>query len=77
MGLYQGDAMGMASSLEIRMPFMDHNLISLIAKTPTNYKLNFAKPKPIIRELAADLLPSYLFDQPKSGFHLPLAEWFV
>ena len=76
MGLYQGDSMSMANSLELRMPFMDHKLIELIFKIPTKVKFKNGKLKYFFKCICKSYLPNEILNKPKSGFHLPLAEWF-
>jgi asparagine synthase (glutamine-hydrolysing) len=77
MGLYQGDAMSMANSIEMRMPFMDQNLIQLMAQIPRDIKFKDFKLKGLLKDIGRNILPSEVLRRPKSGFQVPLAEWFV
>ena len=77
MGLYQGDAMSMANSLELRMPFMDQNLIQLMTNIPREIKFKGKRPKELMRRICKDYLPKDVVNRQKSGFHIPLGEWFA
>lgn len=77
MGLYQGDAMSMANSLELRMPFMDHKLIELMANIPREVKFKDRQLKILMKRVCQNYLPPEILKRPKSGFHVPMAEWFT
>ncbi|NUW66078.1 asparagine synthase (glutamine-hydrolyzing) [Vibrio coralliilyticus] len=77
MGLYQGDSMSMANSLELRMPFMDQDLIELMARIPMKYKFDGRNQKALMKRVCRKFLPNEVLNRPKSGFHIPLAEWFA
>jgi asparagine synthase (glutamine-hydrolysing) len=77
MGLYQGDVMSMANSLELRMPFMDQGLVELVAKIPRKSKYDGTELKSLMKKVCQRFLPLEVLNRPKSGFHLPLAEWFA
>ena len=77
MGLYQGDTMSMANSLELRMPFMDHKLVEYVSNLPRQKKFNNGKLKILIKNISKSYLPNNIINLPKSGFHVPFAEWFV
>lgn len=74
--LVKVDRATMASSLEARAPLLDHVLVDFAAKLPASRKLRFKTAKVLLREIARELLPSELLDQPKFGFTVPLGEWF-
>lgn len=76
MGLYQGDAMSMANSLELRMPFMDQDLIGLMSNIPREIKFK-NNLKELLKRVCQDYLPKYILNRPKGGFHVPLGEWFA
>ena len=57
-------------------PLLDHRLVEFAARLPTGRKLRFATLKRLFREIAGELLPAELLEQPKYGFTVPLAEWF-
>ena len=74
--LVKVDRATMASSLEARAPLLDHVLVEFAATLPASRKLRFNTAKVLFREVARELLPAELVDQPKYGFTVPLGEWF-
>jgi len=70
------DRMTMAHGLEARSPFLDHELVELLAKVPGNIKVQNNQPKYLMRKLAADYLPAPILNREKQGFMLPIAYWF-
>ncbi|MEQ9216718.1 MAG: asparagine synthase (glutamine-hydrolyzing) [Cyclobacteriaceae bacterium] len=74
--LQKVDLMSMASSLEVRVPFLDHEVVQLAFNLPEKFKLDGMKRKIILKEAFEDLLPEELISRPKHGFEVPLLEWF-
>jgi asparagine synthase (glutamine-hydrolysing) len=70
------DRMTMAHGLEARSPFLDHELVEMLAKIPANIKVQNSQPKYLMRKLAADYLPAPILQREKQGFMLPIAYWF-
>src|SRR6266487_3787245 len=70
------DRMSMAHGLEARSPFLDHELVELLAKVPANIKVQNNQPKHLMRKLAANYLPAPILQREKQGFMLPIAYWF-
>lgn len=73
----QGDRMMMASSVEGRVPFLDHRLIELAARIPPKYKLKALKEKHILKEAFRDLLPASITDRPKQPYRAPIFDSLV
>ena len=69
------DRISMAHSLEVRVPFVDHQLIECLSKMPARYKVRGFQKKVLFRKVIRDLLPSEHFARPKQGFSIPLAYW--
>jgi asparagine synthase (glutamine-hydrolysing) len=70
------DQMSMANALEVRTPFLDHELIELVLQAPDAVKMpNFKTPKPLLVAAMGDLLPPEIVNRPKMGFTLPFAPW--
>jgi asparagine synthase (glutamine-hydrolysing) len=69
------DSMGMAHSLEVRVPFLDHPLVEFVTHLPQAEKLRNGIPKALLIEALSDLLPSDVVGQKKRGFTFPWAEW--
>jgi asparagine synthase (glutamine-hydrolysing) len=74
--LVKVDRMSMANSLEVRCPLLDHELAELAATLPHCWKIAAGQGKQIFREAVGDRLPPELFRHPKTGFDIPLADWF-
>jgi asparagine synthase (glutamine-hydrolysing) len=70
------DRMTMAHGLESRSPFLDHELIELLAKVPSNMKVQNNQPKFLMRKLASDYLTPAILQREKQGFMFPIADWF-
>ncbi|MEZ5345635.1 MAG: asparagine synthase (glutamine-hydrolyzing) [Pyrinomonadaceae bacterium] len=69
------DRASMAVSLEVRAPFLDHNVAEFAASLPANYKLKGNTSKYILKRAVRDLLPKSIIKRPKKGFGIPVAEW--
>jgi asparagine synthase (glutamine-hydrolysing) len=74
--LVKVDRMSMANSLEVRCPLLDHELAEVAAAIPHRWKIQGGQGKRILLDAVGDRLPKELFDHPKTGFDIPLAEWF-
>lgn len=66
----------MAHSLEIRLPFLDHNLIEAGFRVPPRLKGTWTRDKIIERRLAAKLLPPAVTNRPKNPFFFPMEFFF-
>ncbi|HVF23058.1 MAG TPA: asparagine synthase (glutamine-hydrolyzing) [Pyrinomonadaceae bacterium] len=72
------DAMSMAHSLEVRVPFVDVKLVDYALSLPGEWKLGHPQngvPKPLLADALADLLPRDFFARRKMGFTLPFQKW--
>lgn len=69
------DRCSMLHALEVRSPFMDHELVQFAA-TLTTPQLLKGGPKRMLREAFADILPAWVFKRKKMGFAVPIGEWF-
>src|SRR5690606_18685835 len=69
------DKLGMAHSVEVRVPFADREIIALAAALPPDMKLRGGKTKYILRELAKPYLPQPVIQRKKTGFSAPLRSW--
>jgi asparagine synthase (glutamine-hydrolysing) len=75
--LLRGDRMTMASSLELRCPFLDYRLVEFAARDiPRSLKIRGQSGKHILKDMAASLLPPEIVTRRKWGFRVPTAEWF-
>lgn len=69
------DKMGMASGVEIRVPFLDTQIIALATKMPPSLKLKGKETKYILKKLAERYLPHDIIYRPKTGFGAPIRQW--
>jgi len=74
--LMRVDKMTMATSVEGRVPFLDHRLVELAFRIPGAYKVKGGTTKSILKLAVADLLPPEIVHRPKVGFHVPVTSWF-
>lgn len=70
------DRMSMAHGLETRSPFLDNDLVELLAAFPSNMKIRGKTLKYVLRKLARKYLPESILNRPKQGFMFPVAYWF-
>ena len=69
------DRISMRHSLEVRVPFLDHPLVELMAGAPAGLKVQGRSKKVLMREAFRGLLPASILDRRKMGFSIPLALW--
>ncbi len=74
--LERGDRMSMAASLELRPPFLDHELVEWAFALPSKLKVRRHTGKWILREVARRYVPPDVISRPKLGFRAPLDVWF-
>ena len=67
------DAMSMAQSLEVRVPFLDHVLVEFVLGLPGETKTG--PQKALLVDAVRDLLPREVLERPKHGFLLPIDVW--
>jgi asparagine synthase (glutamine-hydrolysing) len=65
----------MACSLEVRAPFLDHELVEFIMGVPTRMKLRRWTSKYILKKAMGHWLPDEVIHRPKKGFGVPIAKW--
>lgn len=70
------DRASMAHSLEVRVPFLDHNFVSWVAGLDTQSKLQKGEGKYVLKEALRPLLPHEVLFRTKMGFGVPLDIWF-
>ena len=73
--LVKVDRTSMASSMEARVPFLDHRLIEYSWKIPYSLKFRNGKSKWILRKILKNYVPENLTERPKMGFGIPLNDW--
>ena len=70
------DAMSMAHSLEVRVPFVDTKVVDYVLSLPGEWKApSRVDAKPLLADAISDLLPREFLNRPKMGFTLPFEKW--
>ncbi len=70
------DLMSMANSLEVRVPFLDYEVVNFIFSLPGEFKINSNIRKRILQDTFREILPAQLYNRSKKGFEVPLLKWF-
>jgi asparagine synthase (glutamine-hydrolysing) len=70
------DRASMATSLEVRVPLLDHTLVEWAAEIPSHLKLHGRESKYVFKTALAPHVPKEILYRPKQGFAVPLAAWF-
>jgi asparagine synthase (glutamine-hydrolysing) len=73
--LRDADAMSMAHGVEIRVPFLDHNLVKGLFSMPEDQKYKKGIPKQLLVDAFEDVLPEAIWNRKKMGFSFPFSEW--
>jgi asparagine synthase (glutamine-hydrolysing) len=73
--LRDADVMSMAHSVEARVPYLDHRLVEHVLALPRGFKLDRARPKPLLLDALGGGLPRAVWDRPKMGFTFPMDHW--
>ena len=69
------DKMSMSTSVEVRVPFLDNDLVEFSQKIPLNLKQKNGQGKWILKKSMEDYLPKEIIYRPKTGFGAPLRHW--
>jgi asparagine synthase (glutamine-hydrolysing) len=79
--LMKADKMSMATSLELRVPFLDHHLVEWATTLPIEWKVGTKGSgyisKRVLREFSARYLPASILSRPKRGFPVPAYQWLA
>ncbi len=70
------DRASMATSLEVRVPMLDHELIEWAATLPPSFRLRGREGKYLLKKAMEKRLPDEILYRQKMGFSVPLADWF-
>ena len=73
--LVKVDRASMASSLEVRAPFLDHELVEFVMGLPSSLKLKGFTSKYLLKQAMSDILPTEIIQRKKKGFGVPIAKW--
>ena len=69
------DRASMYHSLEVRVPFLDHEVVEYAFKLPKKLKVDNENGKIILKKILKKYLPNNLIDRPKMGFGIPLGNF--
>ena len=70
------DYAAMMHGLEVRLPFLDSNIVEFALKLPDRYKIYGKVRKKILKDAFSDVLPPSITGRSKKGFLLPIRSWF-
>jgi asparagine synthase (glutamine-hydrolysing) len=73
--LRDADVMSMSHGLELRVPFLDQDVVELVAGVGSEHKLADGRHKALLVDAVADLLPDCIVNREKMGFTLPFERW--
>lgn len=71
------DRASMASSLEVRVPLLNHTLVEYVAGLPHSLKLRGVTTKYILKRVMRGRLPDTILERGKKGFNMPVAKWLT
>jgi asparagine synthase (glutamine-hydrolysing) len=74
--LLQEDRLSMAFGLEVRVPFLDEDLVALASGIPSTVRMPGGRLKGLLKKTVAAWLPEAIRSRPKSGFQLPIHQVF-
>ena len=69
------DRSTMAHGLEVRVPFLDHELVDFVARVPSNRTMPQGRTKWLLKQALRGILPDEVLDRPKTGFNVPFGRW--
>ena len=76
-GLSQSDRLSMASSVELRVPFVDHIFVEKAIGIRKFRHDQHLEPKHFLKKLAAKFIPEYIIGRRKRGFTPPVRDWYT
>jgi asparagine synthase (glutamine-hydrolysing) len=75
--LYKVDRASMANSLEVRVPFLNRDLVDFVTTLPLDLKLHGFTGKYILKKCVNNRLPKQVIYRQKKGFNMPVAQWLT
>ena len=73
--LMRMDKLVMQSSIEARVPFLDHKLIEFVLSVPESIIFDKNNTKPLLKKVASKHISEEIFNRKKQGFRAPVGEW--
>ncbi|WP_028580537.1 asparagine synthase (glutamine-hydrolyzing) [Desulfogranum japonicum] len=74
--LLQEDRLSMAFGLEVRVPFLDEDLVTLVSAIDPAKRMPQGQLKYLMRQAVSAWLPEEILNRPKSGFQVPIEQFF-
>ena len=71
------DRSTMAHGLEVRVPFLDHELVDFVARIPGYRKMPWGRKKWLLKKALRGIVPDFVLDGPKTGFNVPFKHWLM
>jgi asparagine synthase (glutamine-hydrolysing) len=71
------DKMTMATAVEARVPFLDHEFVRFAMGIPQAIKVRTGELKHVLKRAVRGVIPDEIIDRRKQGFGVPVAEWFL
>lgn len=75
--LYKVDRASMAASLEVRVPFLNREMVHFATDLPVELKLKRLTSKYLLKKSMNGTLPKEIIHRPKKGFNMPVARWLT
>ncbi|MEO8683024.1 MAG: asparagine synthase C-terminal domain-containing protein, partial [Vicinamibacterales bacterium] len=69
------DRATMAASLEVRVPFLDHDLVDYVTRIPGTVKMPWGRKKWLLKRALEGIVPAEVLHGPKIGFNVPFGQW--
>jgi asparagine synthase (glutamine-hydrolysing) len=73
--LMRVDKIGMSTSIEARVPFLDHHLVEFTSGIPREFKVHGGVAKYLLKKAVSGWIPEEIINRPKMGFGAPMSEW--
>jgi asparagine synthase (glutamine-hydrolysing) len=73
--LLLSDKMGMAASLEVRVPFLDNNVVEFVQKVPGRHRVRGFALKRLLKSAVKGHVPEFVLTRSKRGFGTPMSAW--
>jgi asparagine synthase (glutamine-hydrolysing) len=73
--LVKADKMTMATSIELRVPLLDHQVLEFAARLPVDYKVKGFELKRVLKAALSDSVPAEILKRKKTGFPVPYEHW--
>lgn len=75
--LFKVDRASMAASLEVRVPFLNRDVVGYVTELPLELKLHRLTGKYLLKKSIEHVLPRDVVKRPKKGFNMPVADWLT